>query len=96
MILQQNKCLQHVRRGVAQLLYRYLSTSSNIHYSKTQGDSGHPGAGEQSSIMKMSEGLEDLRWAGGQGISINYKPMQSMQTYNSPPSYIDLQFIEFI
>jgi len=49
-----------VRRGVAQLLYRYLSTSSNIHYSKTQGDSGHPGAGEQSSIMKMSEGLEDL------------------------------------
>jgi len=45
---------------VAQLLYRYLSTSSNIHYSKTQGDSGHPGAGEQSSIMKMSEGLEDL------------------------------------
>ena len=95
MILQQNKCLQHVRRGVAQLLYRYLSTSSNIHYSKTQGDSGHPGAGEQSSIMKMSEGLEDLRWGAGivQTYSIN---LQSMQTYNRPPTYIDLQFMEFI
>jgi len=63
-----------VRRGVAQLLYRYLSTSSNIHYSKTQGDSGHPGAGEQSSIMKMSEGLEDLRWGAGDGADIQYKP----------------------
>ena len=74
MLLQQNKSLQHVRRGVAQLLYRYLSTSSNIHYSKTQGDSGHPGAGEQSSIMKMSEGLEDLRWGAGNFVDLQYKP----------------------
>ena len=81
MLLQQNKSLQHVRRGVAQLLYRYLSTSSNIHYSKTQGDSGHPGAGEQSSIMKMSEGLEDLRWGAGNCVDQQYKPAV----------YVDLQ-----
>ena len=35
---KQNEVLLRVRSGVVQLLYRYLSTNPNIHYSKTMGN----------------------------------------------------------
>lgn len=59
--IQHNKALLSVQREVANLMYRYLCTSTTMHYSKT----GHQADNtlmkeESSSIMKLSEGIEDL------------------------------------
>ena len=62
---QQNESLLKIRNGAVKLLYRYLSTEPNIHYTKTteQGNvDGNRNTMQQSHIMQMtsSEGLEDL------------------------------------
>jgi len=55
--VKNNPMLKAVRQGVTQLLYRYLSTKPNMQYSKTTV-SGQQG--DESSIMKISAGVEDL------------------------------------
>ena len=77
---QQNPALQKVRRAITEILYRYLSTNSNIHYSKTEGERAGSAQregvilGETSPIMKLSEGVEDLRLA-----NYSYKSISRIQ-----------------
>ena len=59
-LFQHNKTLVTIQREVAALLYRYLCTSTTMHYSKTQSHNDNGGTREESSIMKLSEGIEDL------------------------------------
>lgn len=59
---QHNKALVTVQREVAALLYRYLCTTTTMHYSKTPGQQDNArDRGEGSHIMTLSEGIEDLR-----------------------------------
>ena len=60
-IFQHNKALISVQRDVANLMYRYLCTSTTMHYSKTSHQADNTQIKEESStIMKLSEGIDDL------------------------------------
>lgn len=60
-IFQHDKALISVQRDVANLMYRYLCTSTTMHYSKTGEQADNSQIKEESStIMKLSEGMDDL------------------------------------